>query len=66
MSELFKDGYKYTITSSSWEIGEPLTTLTVDDDCGAKIEFPIYDADCYATAVARCANIIKAIEEMNK
>lgn len=63
MNELFKDGYKYTMTSSSWDIGEPLTILTVEDEVGAKIEFPIYAEDCYATAVAKCADIIRAIEE---
>lgn len=66
MDELFKDGYKYTITSSSWDIGEPLTILTVEHDCGDKIEFPIFAEDCYAKAVAKCANIIKAIEEANE
>jgi len=66
MSELFKDGYRYTITSSSWDIGEPLTILTVEDDCGARIEFPIWAEDCYATAVAKCADIIRAIERANQ
>lgn len=62
----FKEGYRYTITSSSWEIGDPLTILTVEDECGAKIEFPVWAEDRYATAVAKCADIIRAIEGTNQ
>jgi hypothetical protein len=60
-----KDGYRYTIKSDSWDIGEPLTILTVRDGCGGHIEFPVWNASCYATAVAKCADIIKAIEGAN-
>ena len=62
----YKQGYRYTITGSSWDIGEPLTILTVEDEGGAKIEFPVWAEDCYATAVAKCADIIRAIEGANE